>query len=203
MGPLSISLSWRIDLRRKAAPGGREGGGTDIMADLAGDVALHGHDLEDVAANQQPDAYASGAVDVGMTSLMAFMARNLHQSMKTITRTGHAASNYVVAVNENYWRSLTDGQRTLLLAAAQAADTEAARRLVAFEDAVPAAVEKQGVKIVSLSRRDLQLWRICSSDVLMRFMTTADAAGEKLIAAYARLLQDPCCNKAETHGPEN
>lgn len=170
---------------------------------IAETVRLCGGVPKDVAANQQPKAYATGVVDVGMTSITAVMARSLYQSMKTITRTGHAASNFVVVVNEKFWRSLTDEQRTLLHTAAEIADKEAADRLVEFEDAAYAELEQKGIKIVSLSRRELQLWRACSSDVLTNFMNRAGAAGATLVAAYARLRQHPCCNPVETREPEN
>lgn len=123
--------------------------------------------------------------------------------MKTITRTAHAASNFVVVVNENYWRSVTDAQCSLLLAAAHTAGSEAADRLIAFEDAAYAELENNGVKIIHLSERELQLWRSCSSDVLINFMAKAGTAGEGLLAAYARLLQQPCCNSVKAREPEN
>jgi len=170
---------------------------------IAETVRLCGGRPKDVAANEQPKAYASGAVDVGMTSITAVMARSLYQSMKTITRTGHAASNFVVVVNENYWRSLTDAQRTLLLTAARIADNEAADRLIEFEEAAYAELERKDVKIISLSRRDLQLWRICSSDVLTNFVAKAGPVAGQLVAAYARLRQHPCCNPVEVREPGN
>jgi TRAP-type C4-dicarboxylate transport system substrate-binding protein len=43
---------------------------------IAETVRLCGGVPKDVAANQQPQAYASGTVDVGMTSVTAVMARN-------------------------------------------------------------------------------------------------------------------------------
>jgi TRAP-type C4-dicarboxylate transport system substrate-binding protein len=122
--------------------------------------------------------------------------------MNTITRTGHAASNFVAVVNESYWRSLTDAQRGLLLAAAQIADKEAADSLVTFEDAAYVEHEQKGVKVTSLSRRQLQLWCACSSDVLTNFMAKAGAAAEELVAAHARLVQNPCCNSVSTHEPD-
>lgn len=170
---------------------------------IAETVRLCGGVPKDVAANRQPIAYASGEVDVGMTSITAVMARDLHKSMKVITRTGHAISNFVVVINEKYWRSLTEDQRALLQSAALIADREAAQNLIEFEDAAFAQLEKLGVKIVALSRQELQLWRICSSDVLTDFVGKAGELGQKLIAAYARLRQDPCCNPIQARGSMN
>jgi C4-dicarboxylate-binding protein DctP len=156
-----------------------------------------------VAANQQPAAYASGVVDVGMTSITAVMARDLYKAMNTITRTGHASSNFVVVINEKFWRSLRDDQRAILQEAAEVADREAARSLIEFEDAAFKDLEDKGVKLVSLTSRELQLWRACSSKVLTDFLGKAGKAGEMLIEAYARLRKDPCCNPVQQRHPDD
>lgn len=91
----------------------------------------------------------------------------------------------------------------MLQRAAQVADKEAADRLIEFEDAVYAELEQKGIKIVTLTRRELQLWRICSSDVLTDFVAKAGEAGERLVDAYGSLRQDPCCNPLETRDSDN
>jgi TRAP-type C4-dicarboxylate transport system substrate-binding protein len=152
----------------------------------------------DVPATQQPEAYASGRVDIGMTSLNAVIARKLFTSMKTVTRTNHAIFTSVVAVNEKFWSSLSEKQRGVMLEAAAAADGESADRFAAFEEkAYRQLTEQEGVKVVTLSSNDLMAWRICSSDVLADFVIRAGQSGQKLMAAYARLMQDPCCNQRD------
>jgi len=102
-----------------------------------------------------------------------------------------------VVVNETFWGSLRSDQRAVLQDAAQAADKEAARSLIEFEDAAFKELEQKGVKLVSLSTRELQLWRACSHNVLTDFLTKAGKSGDTLIHAYARLRQDPCCNPVQ------
>jgi C4-dicarboxylate-binding protein DctP len=149
----------------------------------------------DIPSLQQYEAYASGRVDAAMTSIGAVVMRKLFEPMRTITRTNQATFNDVVAVNETFWRSLSEAQRIILLSAAAAADREASESLVRFERDVYSALEKEGVKVVTVSTSDLMLWRICSSDILSDFIAGAGASGQKLMAAYAKLLQDPCCNR--------
>jgi C4-dicarboxylate-binding protein DctP len=170
---------------------------------IAQTVRLCGGIPKDVAANQQPVAYATGVVDVGMTSITAVMARELYKAMDTITRTGHAASNFVVVVNEKFWRSLRTDQRAVLQEAAEAADKEAARSLIEFEDAAFKELEDKGVTVVSLTSRELQLWRACSHNVLTDFLGKAGRPGELLIQAYARLRKDPCCNPVQERDPND
>jgi C4-dicarboxylate-binding protein DctP len=170
---------------------------------IAETIRLCGGIPKDVAANQQPVAYATGVVDVGMTSITAVMARDLYKAMDTITRTGHASSNFVVVVNDKFWRSLRTDQRAILEEVAQIADKEAARSLIEFEDAAFKELEAKGVKLVSLTSRELQLWRACSHNVLTDFLGKAGASGETLIHAYAKLRKDPCCNPVQERDPDD
>lgn len=170
---------------------------------IAETIRLCGGIPKDVAANQQPVAYANGMVDVGMTSITAVMARDLYKAMNTITKTGHASSNFVVVVNEKFWRSLRKDQRAILQEVAELADKEAARNLIEFEDAAYKELEGKGVKVVSLTSRELNLWRACSHNVLTGFLGKAGQAGETLIQAYAKLRQDPCCNPVKERDPED
>jgi TRAP-type C4-dicarboxylate transport system substrate-binding protein len=170
---------------------------------IAETVRLCGGIPKDVAANQQPVAYATGVVDVGMTSITAVMARELYKAMDTITRTGHAASNFVVVVNEKFWRSLRNDQRAILQQAAETSDREAARSLIEFEDAAFKELEDKGVKLVLLTSRELKLWRVCSSNVLIDFLGKAGQPGATLIQAYANLRKDPCCNPLQERDSED
>jgi C4-dicarboxylate-binding protein DctP len=156
----------------------------------------------EVPATQQAEAYSSGRVDVGMTSVVSLMGRKLYQSMKTITRTNQAILDGAVAINEAYLQSLSGKQRKIILDAAAATDQRSAERFVTFEEkAYRQLVEQEGVKVLTLSTADLMLWRICSSDVLTGFITRAGVSGQRLMAAYARLLQDPCCNTSRGYRP--
>jgi C4-dicarboxylate-binding protein DctP len=165
---------------------------------MAEGIQLCGGQPKDIPATEQPRAYEKGEVDVGMTSISAVMARKLWRSMNTITRTGHAISNFVVVINEKFWMGLSEKQKTLIASAAAIADTEAAEFVVRFEADAHKKLTEDGVKVVTLTDDQLQLWRICSSDVLSQFMEKSGELGEKLMAAYGRLQQDPCCNHAAT-----
>ncbi len=165
----------------------------------AATLRLCGGKPNEIPATEQPKAYESGGVEVGMTSITAVMARKLFRFMNTITLTNQAVLNDVVVVNESYWQSLSESQRTILKSAALIADKEAADSMVNFEDhAYKQLVEREGVKVVTLSQDELLLWRICSGDLLSGFIERAGVDGHRLMAAYANLLQDPCCNHPKT-----
>jgi C4-dicarboxylate-binding protein DctP len=158
-------------------------------------AACGGKPIE-IPATQQPEAYASGRVEVGMTSIAAVIARKLFIPMKIISRNNQAHLNDVVVINEGYWRSLSDDYRRMLVEAAAAADQEAADRAVRFEEkAYDRLIGQEGATVMTLATHELMAWRMCSSDILSDFMAKAGASGQKLMAAYAKLLQDPCCDQ--------
>jgi len=144
---------------------------------------------KEVPATKQPDAYKADEVEIGMTSITAVLARKLFLYRDTITRTNHAFLNDVVVINDDYWKTLPESQQKLLLSAAALANKEATDRMVDFESrAYNELVQKEGAKVVSLSNDELQLWRICSSDVLTNFMERTGHGGHEIMTAYAKLL---------------
>jgi C4-dicarboxylate-binding protein DctP len=154
-------------------------------------LRLCGGEPDEIPATEQPKAYETGRVQVGMTSITAVMARKLFRFMNTITKTSHAVLNDAVVINESYWQSISEHQRAILKSAALIADKEAADRMVNFEDqAYRQLIEREGAQVVTLSQDELLLWRICSSDVLSDFAERAGDRGHELMAAYAKLLQD-------------
>jgi C4-dicarboxylate-binding protein DctP len=165
-------------------------------------IKLCGGEPREVPAANQEKAYEAGQVDVGLSSIMGYAGRKLFRSMNTVTRTNQAILNDVVVINEKYWQSLPKRQRDVLETAAKIADKEAADWIVEFEDnAYRELAAQEHVKFVTLSDQELQLWRICSSDVLSDFMQDAGDNGQKLMTAYAKLLQDPCCNHPKGMAP--
>jgi C4-dicarboxylate-binding protein DctP len=161
-------------------------------------LRLCGGHPKEIAATKQPEAYKTNEVEIGMTSITAVLARKLFLFKNTITKTNLAYLNDVVVINDNVLNSLSASQQDILASVASEADIEASHRIVDFEDgAYTELTSRGGAQVVTLSPDDLLLWRICSGDVLSNFMETAGEQGRRLIAAYAKLLQNPCCLASE------
>jgi TRAP-type mannitol/chloroaromatic compound transport system substrate-binding protein len=113
-----------------------------------------------------------------------------------IPGTNHAILERLVVMNEAFWQRLSEDHKEIFAAASRAANEEAADLLLKVETAAYAELADRGVEIVDLSRDELIAWRICSSDVISNFVEKSDDLRQKLMTAYGRLRQQPCCNQA-------
>lgn len=155
-----------------------------------------GGNPKDVAATDFAKALETKQVDLAITSLGTVLGRQLWRYVDTLTRTNHSSSQFVVVMNEAFLKSLPSDYASIILSAADAANEEAAsasHTAVLEEKVYKELAQEHGMKIVDLSPEELQLWRICSSDVLSQFMDRSGEFGHELMAAYGLLRQQPCC----------
>jgi C4-dicarboxylate-binding protein DctP len=142
---------------------------------------------KDVDSADQPRAYASGEIDVGMTTAVIISGRQLWRSMNTITRFNVGSMQVVVVMNEPFFQSLSPGHQAIVAAAAQAANTEADESAAQADVNAYKDLAEKGVKTVDLNTEELQLWRICSSDVLQEFVDKNGEGAQQLMTAYAQM----------------
>jgi TRAP-type C4-dicarboxylate transport system substrate-binding protein len=155
---------------------------------LAATVTYCGGFPVDIEGQAMEDAYKNHAVDIGMAPITSVTGRNLWRFMDTVTRTNHANWLAVIVINEKYWQSLTADQRAVLTKAANAADLKARTSTSEVEEkAYLDLAQNHGMKVSTLTDDELQLWRICSSDVLQDFMQRAGPAGEDIMHAYGEM----------------
>jgi C4-dicarboxylate-binding protein DctP len=142
----------------------------------------------DLRAKAQEAAYERHEVDVGMAGISTVVGRRLWRFMNTLTRTNHASVHNVVVINENFWRMLGVEHRNIISDASHAANAEARAVLTDVDSKADRDLaEGKGTKIVELTAEELQLWRACSSDVLLEFLDRAGPAGRELVEAYGRM----------------
>jgi TRAP-type C4-dicarboxylate transport system substrate-binding protein len=98
-------------------------------------------------------------------------------------------------INEKFWQRLSAAHRKTIVSAAQAADKEAAALLANVEATAYKLLADKGVRIIDLPEDELVRWRICSSNVLTNFVEKSGDFEQRLLSAYGRLRQQPCCNQ--------
>jgi C4-dicarboxylate-binding protein DctP len=148
--------------------------------------------------SKQSRVLGEGAIDLTVTGVSSVTARELWKVTDTITRTEHTALELVVIINKKTWQSLSSGHRSIVAAAARRAERDLRRHTADIEAAAYAFARSKGMKIVELTPDDVAEWRACSADVVEEYMDAAGTLGERLMAAYAKLRQHPCC----TSGPK-
>jgi C4-dicarboxylate-binding protein DctP len=151
-------------------------------------VTQCGGRAKDVSGEEVDKAFEAHEIDAVMSSISMVSGRQLWRYTDTVTRANHSSVQFVAVINDKFWQSLTAEDRTIIANAARAADVEARRVSSEVETGVYSGlVAGKGMKIVELSREELQLWRICSSDVLQQFLDKSGPPGEDLMHAYGRM----------------
>jgi C4-dicarboxylate-binding protein DctP len=147
-----------------------------------------------ISASRQYQAIKDGTVDMIMTSVTAVQSREFWKVTDTITRTDHAASEFLVLINERAWQSLGPRGQSIVAEAASAAERDLRDQMAAIDDKAYAFAAEKGMKVYELTPDDVSEWRACSAGLLDEFMSEAGELGSKLMDAYGRLRTMPCCS---------
>ena len=136
-----------------------------------------------ISGSEQFLAYQRGTVDAGMTGISGVKSRKLYQVMDSVTVTNHADIEFIVLVNETFWQGLTDGQRSLIQAAARKAEIAVRDDVVRIEAEAYADAKANGMTIVELSPEEVEKWRVSTKPVLDGYLAESGELGAKLVKA--------------------
>ena len=148
----------------------------------------------DVSTAKLHQALQDGTLDIAMISAAAVKTRDLWQVTSAITKTDHAAIEFLVAVNEKAWQSLSEDQRRITMTVARKVDRETRAKASQSEAAAYAFARSKGMKIYQPTAKEIAEWRACSSDVFTDYLEKGGELTQKLIRAYAKLRTQPCCS---------
>ena len=151
-----------------------------------------------ISASKQYQAVKDGTVDIVMTGITGVDTRELWKVTDTITRTEHAALEFLVIINEKVWQSLSPTQQGVVLEASRTVEQELRGQVANIEAKAYAFARQKGMTIHDLSPDEVAEWRACSAPLVDDYMTSAGELASRLMSAYGRLRTAPCCNS----GPE-
>jgi C4-dicarboxylate-binding protein DctP len=150
-----------------------------------------------ISASGQHQALRDGTVDMAMTGVTGVTARELWKVTDTITRSEHAALEFVVIINDKTWQSLGEGHRAAVTAAARGAEQELRQQMADIEAKAYAFARDKGMHVHDLTPNEVAEWRACSAPIVEDYLTLAGELGRRVMAAYGKLRTQPCC----TSGP--
>jgi C4-dicarboxylate-binding protein DctP len=179
---------WMKD-RRVAVPG----------SSVAEFVAVCGGKANIVPMENMAGGIKDATLDMALVALAAFQGRGIWKVVDTITRTGHAPTEFLLAINEKTFQSLSPEHRATVVKAASIVEREMRNRASEFESNAYAFAASKGVKVVDISPDQVAEWRACSATMIVDYMNTGGELANKLMVAYGKLRTDPCC----TTGPRS
>lgn len=136
-----------------------------------------------VSGSEQYLAYQRGTVDVGMTGVSGVKSRKLWEVMDTITVTNHADIEFIVVMNEKFWKKLPKKHQDIVTAAARKAEADVRDRMSQIEAEAYAAAKQHGMKIVTLSAAEIAQWKKGAGPVLTQYRKASGALGAKILKA--------------------
>ncbi len=149
-----------------------------------------------IADAKQTEALDINLVDSSLTGISSVKDYELWRKTSTVTRLRLSEVLYAVIINEQLWQSLPQEHQQILAETARKVEEGVWDRFAKIEADTYAYAAEKGMKVGELTANDVIAWRVCSSSILESYMNLAGAMGDKLMAAYARLRMDPCCNKS-------
>lgn len=147
-----------------------------------------------ISASQQFQAAKDGTIDMIMTGITTVEPRELWKVTDTITRTEHAALEWLVIINEKVWQSLSKPHQEIVQAAALKVERELRDQVAEIEKRGYEVARKNGMTIHELTPDEVAEWRACSAPLVEDYMNNSGELGVKLLAAYGQLRTDPCCS---------
>ena len=178
-----------------ADPGRIKGKRVRVLAGevMAGMVRLCGGEPVVLSAAAMTKAMKDGKVDMIMVGVSSVAPRGLWEVSDTITRTEHAALEFVVVINEGVWLRLTEPQRKAMTKVAREVESRLRQKMLDVEEAAYAFARSKGMTIRSVTPNEIAAWRACSAPVLEAYMTSPERSVKDVLDAYGDLRKQPCC----------
>jgi C4-dicarboxylate-binding protein DctP len=148
-----------------------------------------------ITPSKQPDGMNAGSVDVILVSLSAILSYEIWRKADTINNIRYAESLFAVLINEEVWRHLSAELQKIISDAAAASEISIWDHFTESEAGAYEQALQKGMRIAPVTSDDMLAWRACSSPVLEAFLDRTGLTGARLLAAYGKLRNDPCCNQ--------
>lgn len=150
-------------------------------------VTLCGGKPQVISGSKMLEALSAGKVDSVMTGVLGIPERELWRETQYVNRIRHSAILFLVIINEKVWQGLSKAQQALMQAEARKVEDKYWTDFARLEqDAYRFAVEK-GMTVKEMTSDDLMDWRLCSSDLVERFVEHLGDNADRLMSAYGKL----------------
>lgn len=159
-------------------------------------IRLCGGEPVVVPGTEQYEFYKTGRVAGGITTIDVVISRRLWEVANTVVVARQIHEVWVILMSENVWRSLREGERGIVLRAAQEAEAFAREKIEELEARSLEQAASHGMKIATLTDAEIEEWKTCSSAIGEEFLNKAGAQGELVMTGYRAILAGDSQNPA-------
>ncbi len=150
-------------------------------------ITLCGGKPEVISGSKMLEALAAGRVDSVMTGAIGIKERELWRETQFVNRIRQSAILFVVIINEKVWQGLKPAQQALLQEQARKVETLYWDQFARLEQEAYRFAAEKGMTVKEMTSEDLSDWRVCSSELLERFVEKLGETAAGLMSAYGKM----------------
>ncbi len=139
-----------------------------------------------MSGSKQFLAYQNGTVDAGMTGITAVRSRKLYEVMDYLTLTNHLDIEFIVVINNDVWKALTDSERAVVSKAGKRVEQELRTSIVNTENAAREFLADK-IKIIELTDEQRSVWKKATESVVNAYVKRAGAMGQAIVTEAGKL----------------
>jgi C4-dicarboxylate-binding protein DctP len=158
-------------------------------------ISLCGGVPKQIAPGRETEVMETKTIDSAILSTASIGANKIWKSADIINNIRYYKNMIVVLVSEKSWRNLSDEQKKIIADAASTVESNIWEHFTQVEAEDYDYALQKGMRIAVLTGDDTLAWRACSSSILESYLGRTESIGARLLAAYRKLRDDPCCNE--------
>lgn len=135
-----------------------------------------------MSGSKQFLAYQQGAVDAGITGLTGTKSRKLYEVMPNMTLTFDSDIEFVAVMNEDFYQSLSDDNRTVVNDCGLQVEAELRDSIFQIEEEALAYLRDK-MNVIELTEEERDLWREATTGVVERFIENGGETAAAVIKA--------------------
>jgi C4-dicarboxylate-binding protein DctP len=139
-----------------------------------------------MSGSKQFLAYQNGTVDAGMTGITAVQSRKLYEVMDYLTLTNHADIEFIVVINNDIWKALSDSERAIISKAGKRVEEELRTSIINKEHAAREFFADK-IKIIELTDEQRAAWKKSTASVVKAYVERAGARGQAIVTEAGKL----------------
>lgn len=139
-----------------------------------------------MSGSKQFLAYQRGTVDAGMTGITAVKSRKLYEVMDHMTLTYNADIEFIVIINEQFWQSLSDQERSIIGKAGARVEKELRDDMGKIEQETLTFVTDK-INIVDLTDAERALWHEATKPVVNSYIKRSGDLGKRIVEEAQKL----------------
>jgi C4-dicarboxylate-binding protein DctP len=150
-----------------------------------------------LGAKEQYAGYKQGRAQIGQAAVPTIASWRFWEVMDTVTNTRHLVDALLIIISERLWQSLSEDHRRILEQAAGEAQKAYNANLRKIEAETYATAAKHGMKVIDVSRYQVDEWKACAAELLVGYLDRSGALGAKTLKGYRDILLETY----RTHAP--